>query len=214
MRYLNRIILINSAQIKFADITIDGNVHLIGTQGVGKSSLLRAILFFYNADILKLGISREKKSFIDYYFPYANSYIIYEVSRTEGKYCVLAYKSQNKIAFRFYDGGFNRNHFINEEGKAYESWDKIAELLNKEKIPFTTQKIDSYEDYRDILYGNSDGKTKGLKRYALLESKEYQNIPRTIQNVFLNSKLEAEFIKQTIIASLQNDIRIELSNYT
>jgi ABC-type phosphate/phosphonate transport system ATPase subunit len=38
-------------------------VHLIGTQGVGKSTLLRAILFFYNANKSKLGISREKKRF-------------------------------------------------------------------------------------------------------------------------------------------------------
>ncbi|MEJ7912914.1 MAG: ATP-binding protein, partial [Chitinophagaceae bacterium] len=39
-------------------------------------------------------------------------------------------------------------------------------------------------------------------------------IPRTIQNVFLNAKLEAEFIKQTIIMSLnEEDITIDLQNY-
>ena len=62
---------------------LDGNVHFIGTQGVGKSTLLRAILFFYNADKLRLGIPKEKKSFDAFYFPYANSYIIYEVMRGE-----------------------------------------------------------------------------------------------------------------------------------
>jgi ABC-type phosphate/phosphonate transport system ATPase subunit len=47
MRYLNKIVFINSASVKYAEIELDGNVHLIGTQGVGKSTLLRAILFFW-----------------------------------------------------------------------------------------------------------------------------------------------------------------------
>ena len=51
MRNLSRIIFINSANIPYSDdIYLDGNVHFIGTQGVGKSTILRAILFFYNAD--------------------------------------------------------------------------------------------------------------------------------------------------------------------
>jgi ABC-type uncharacterized transport system fused permease/ATPase subunit len=73
MRYLNKVIFINSATVKFAEINIDGNVHFTGTQGVGKSVLLRAILFFYNADKTKLGIPREKKRFDEYYFEYQNS---------------------------------------------------------------------------------------------------------------------------------------------
>ena len=39
MRYLNRVFFINSANVKYAEIAIDGNVHFIGTQGVGKSTL-------------------------------------------------------------------------------------------------------------------------------------------------------------------------------
>lgn len=47
MRNLSRIIFINSANIPYSDdIYLDGNVHFIGTQGVGKSTILRAILSF------------------------------------------------------------------------------------------------------------------------------------------------------------------------
>lgn len=45
MRYLNKIVFINSANIRYAEVCLDGNVHFIGTQGVGKSTILRAILF-------------------------------------------------------------------------------------------------------------------------------------------------------------------------
>ena len=81
MRYLNKVIFLNSAHIPYAEIRVDGNVHFIGTQGVGKSTLLRAILFFYNADKLHLGIPKEKQNFDAFYLPYANSYIVYEVVR-------------------------------------------------------------------------------------------------------------------------------------
>ena len=55
MKYLNKIIFINSANIPYAEISVDGNVHFTGTQGVGKSTVLRALLFFYNADKHRLG---------------------------------------------------------------------------------------------------------------------------------------------------------------
>lgn len=213
MRFLNKITFINSATIKYAEVSIDGNVHFIGTQGVGKSTLLRSILFFYNADTLKLGISKEKKSFAEYYFPYQNSYLIYEVTTEAGSYSIIAFKSQGKVCFRFTDAGYDKKYFIATDGKAFESWDATRSLLDADKI-FYTKKIDRYEEYRDILYGNNDTR-KEFKKYALLESKQYQNIPRTIQNVFLNSKLDAEFIKQTIIMSLnEEDIEIDLQSYT
>ena len=80
MRALRKIIFVNSANIRYAEVKLDGNVHFIGTQGVGKSTLLRAILFFYNADKLHLGIPKEMKSFDEFYLPHANSYMVYEWS--------------------------------------------------------------------------------------------------------------------------------------
>ena len=56
MKCLNKIVFINSANIPYAEISVDGNVHFTGTQGVGKSTILRALLFFYNADKHRLGI--------------------------------------------------------------------------------------------------------------------------------------------------------------
>ena len=211
MRYLNKIIFINSANVNYADITIDGNVHFIGTQGVGKSTMLRAILFFYNADKLKLGIEKGKRSFDDYYFPYPNSYIIYEVVRETGSFCVLAFKSQGRAAFRFIDGAYDRSNFINAENKSMP-WELVRNTFPGHG--HYSKKIEYYEEYRDILYGNNKGLPAEFRKFALIESRQYQNLPRTIQNVFLNSKLEAEFIKQTIIMSLnEEDVQINLDQY-
>ncbi|MEO6684666.1 MAG: ATP-binding protein, partial [Dyadobacter sp.] len=213
MRFLNKIIFIESAKIRYAEIAIDGNVHFIGTQGVGKSTALRAILFFYNADKMKLGIEKSKDSFDEYYFPKGNSSIIYEVVRETGPYCILAYRSQGRACFRFLDGEYKMENFI-DENRIPREWDGIRNALARNGNHYS-RKVDRYEEYRDILYGNNRGLDSELRKFALIESRQYQNIPRTIQNVFLNSKLDAEFIKQTIIMSLnEEDVKIPLDNYT
>ena len=89
MKYLNKIIFINSANISYAEVSVNKNVHFTGTQGVGKSTVLRALLFFYNADKHKLGIQHGQKPFDEFYFRQANSYILYEVMRENGAYTVL-----------------------------------------------------------------------------------------------------------------------------
>lgn len=215
MKFLNKIVFINSADksLKYAEVNLDGNVHFIGTQGVGKSTLLRAILFFYNADKQKLGIPREKKTFDEYYFPFQNSYIVYEVQTDNGIFCALAFKSQGRVAFRFFDSAFDKNFFIDNEGRAFESWDKTREVFGKDTS--YTRIIHSYEEYRNILYGNNKGLSSEFRKYALLESKQFQNIPRTITNVFLNANLSAEFVKETIIKSLnEEEIKIDLTTYS
>jgi len=213
MRFLNKIVFINSASVQYANVELNGNVHLIGTQGVGKSTLLRAVLFFYNANKTKLGIPRQKKSFDDYYFQYQNSYIIYEVVKESITFCVLAYKVNGKVAFRFFNSEYKRELFIDSNNRAFESWDKIRNAFGKEV--YYTKLIQNYEDYRRIIYGDNNGLKPEFRKYALVESKQYQNIPRTIQNVLLNTNLEAKFIKDTIINSLNDDeFVIDIENYS
>lgn len=213
MRYLNKIIFLNSAHIPYAEVKLDGNVHFIGTQGVGKSTLLRALLFFYNADKLRLGIPKEKKSFDAFYFPCPNSYIVYEVMRENGAYCVLALKNQGRVMFRFIDAPFDSKWFIDERKLVYGEWSKIREQVGKKHD--ISSLVSSYEMYRDIIFGNNRRlELQPFRKYAIVESAKYQNIPRTIQNVFLNTKLDADFIKNTIIRSMSDeDNCIDLNFY-
>ncbi len=204
---------INSAHIPYAEVKLDGNVHFIGTQGVGKSTLLRALLFFYNADKLRLGIPKEKKSFDAFYFPYPNSYIVYEVMRENGAYCVLALKNQGRVMFRFIDAPFDSKWFIDERKQVYGEWSQIREQVGKKHD--ISSLVSSYEMYRDIIFGNNRRQELlPFRKYAIVESAKYQNIPRTIQNVFLNTKLDADFIKNTIIRSMSDeDNSIDLNFY-
>lgn len=202
MRYLNKIIFINSAHVPYAEIKLDGNVHFIGTQGVGKSTLLRSILFFYNVDKSKLGIKTQagQKGYDEFYLPHQNSYIIYEVCRETGKFFVMTFLSHGRTAFRIVDCAYDKRFFVEEDGSVRYEWGRISEHIGTRV--FKSNIIRGNEEFRDIIYGNSQQVTKELRRFSLMESTKYRQVPLTIQNIFLNQSLESRVIKDTIIDSM------------
>ena len=211
MRHLNKIIFLNSANIPYAEVLLDGNVHFAGTQGVGKSTVLRALLFFYNADKMRLGIQQGQKSFEEFYFRYSNSYIIYEVKTEHGAYSIMTYRSQGKAVFRFIDAPYQKSWFVDDSGRVESDWIRIRERIGNKEI---SAKIETYEQYRNIIFGNTHDRSHRYDKYAIVDSSKYQNIPRSIQNVFLNSKLDADFVKNTIIQSMTDvEDSIRLSDY-
>ena len=221
MRYLNKIIFINSAHVPYAEIKLDGNVHFIGTQGVGKSTLLRSILFFYNVDKSKLGIKTQagQKGYDEFYLPHQNSYIIYEVCRETGKFFVMTFLSHGRTAFRIVDCAYDKRFFVEEDGSVRYEWGRISEQIGARV--FRSNIIRGYEEFRDIIYGNTQQVAKELRRFSLMESTKYRQVPLTIQNTFLNQSLESRVIKDTIIDSMDfasddidlNRYREEVKNF-
>lgn len=216
MRHLNKIIFLNSANIPYSEVSLDGNVHFAGTQGVGKSTILRALLFFYNADKTHLGIQSGQKSFDEFYFRHTNSFIVYEVATEHGSYSVLTGRNRGKVVYRFVDAPYSKDWFVVDDRgdtmRVDDDWNSIRERIGPgvDISPI----IDTYDAYRDIIFGNYHDRKRNYDKYAIVKSYNYQNIPRSIQNVFLNSKLDADFVKTTIIRSMtDNEDTIQLSTY-
>ena len=160
------------------------------------------ILFFYNADKLHLGIPKEMKSFDEFYLPHANSYMVCEVEHEHGPFCILVVRSSGRACYRFVDAAYRKEWLVDERGEVTAEWKVIRERLGG---AYMSKIIDRYEQYRDILYGNKQTVGKEFARFQLMETSSYQNIPRSIQNVFLNSRLDANFIKDIIIRSMSNE---------
>lgn len=87
---------------------------------------------------------------------------------------------------------------------------------------FKSNIIRTQQQYLDILYGNSQSVSRELRRFPIMESAKYQNVPRTIQNIFLNQSLESQVIKDIIIDSMDfadrnnidlNQIRTEVKDF-
>jgi hypothetical protein len=202
-RILNRIVEINIANVKYTDLELSGNTCFVGTNNFGKTSLQRAILFFYSANTRGLGISASQKPFEEHYFKFENSYLIYEIQTESKPFFVIVYR-HNKLVFRFVDAEYNPDFFFNENDEALKIKEVIAGF-DKRGI-FFSQQIDTFERYRNILYGTETDKQ--LSKFYLLKGNEkYQNIPKSITNVFLSSKssIDSRFIKDFIANSLTNE---------
>ena len=202
-RILHRIVLINIANNKYADVEMNGNTCFVGTNNYGKTSLQRAILFFYSANSRGLGISQSQKPFEEHYFRYENSYIVYEVATEEGNFFVLVYR-HNKLNYRFVDAPYSPDYFFNENDEALK-FNEVLKKLDKHGIYYSNQ-IDTFERYRNVIFGTETDKK--LSKFHILKGNEkYQNIPKSITNVFLSSKssIDSRFIKDFIANSLTNE---------
>ena len=202
-RILNRIVEINISNVKYADIELSGNTCFVGTNNFGKTSLQRAILFFYSANSRGLGISASQKPFEEHYFRYENSYLIYEIATEEKSFFVMVYR-HNKLVFRFVDAPFDPDFFFTANDEAMKIKEIIANL--EKRGVYISNQIDTFERYRNIIYGTETDKQ--LSKFYLLKGNEkYQNIPKSITNVFLSSKssVDSRFIKDFIANSLTNE---------
>ena len=153
MKCLNKIIFINSANIPYAEISVDGNVHFTGTQGVGKSTVLRALLFFYNADKQRLGIQQGQKPFDEFYFRQSNSYILYEVMRDNGAYTILVSRYQGRASWRFIDAPYQREWLITDDNQVLSDWVKIRERIDRSIA--VSARVESGVMFKDIIFGNT-----------------------------------------------------------
>ncbi len=202
-RILNRIVEINISNVKYTDIELSGNTCFVGTNNFGKTSLQRAILFFYSANSRGLGISASQKPFEEHYFKYENSYLIYEIATEEKPFFVIVYR-HNKLVFRFVDAAYDPDFFFTENDEAM----KIKEVISnfEKRGIYISNQIDTFERYRNIIYGTETDKQ--LSKFFLLKGNEkYQNIPKSITNVFLSSKssVDSRFIKDFIANSLTTE---------
>lgn len=216
MRQLSKIIFIHSANIPYAEVKVDGNVHFTGTQGVGKSAVLRAMLFFYNANPARLGIRTQgQKKFDQFYLPHSNSYIIYEVERDDDPpFSVIVSRQNARAVYRFADGPFSKDWLIDDSGSVATDPAEVRRRVKQAGYDISNI-ITSYSDYLDIIYGNTHAKLQRMfSRYHLLSSPKYDNLARIISNVFLNERVDAQFMKETIIQSLgDSEPSIHLKSY-
>ncbi|MDN2662086.1 ATP-binding protein [Psychromonas sp. 14N.309.X.WAT.B.A12] len=114
---LLRIIIIDSfwkGQVNELDLS--GHTQLEGTNGAGKTSLMRLLPLFYGmrpSDIVSK--VDQAKNFADYYLPRDSSMLVYEYRRPGGQTCMALASSDGRgVQFKFIDSGFDSKIFIGE----------------------------------------------------------------------------------------------------
>lgn len=201
MNNLNKIIFLQSANIPKAVIPINGNIQLLGPNGVGKTTLQKALLFFYNADTMKLGISKPQKPFAQFYYPSPNSMIIYEVVKGELTYCVVTMAEDSQVVYYFVESPYDDNLFIDENGVIYDNW-KVMRQKMMDKGIYVSPKVDTYSEFRKIIGGDPSCLRSEVRRFSLMKSSNYPSLAKAIQNVYLGKELSIDLIKDIVISSI------------
>ena len=201
MKGLYSINLINSMRVDRAEIATRGNVMLIGDNDAGKTAALRLWIYFItaNRDTLGLDINQD---FADFYFPRKNSYIIYELFNDEQRSMIIL-KASNKVIYtHFVDLPYQRDYFFDEDNRAFERWEDIADKIGPKANDFA--EIRGEDNLRKILYGIYDGpKASDYRRFSLVRTKNAEGLRRAVQGVFLNRDLvETRTIRDFILRSL------------
>ncbi|WP_019615137.1 ATP-binding protein [Psychromonas ossibalaenae] len=115
---LLRIIIIDSfwkGQVN--ELNLTGHTQLEGTNGAGKTSLMRLLPLFYGmrpSDIVSK--VDQARNFADYYLPRDSSMLVYEYQRPYGQTCMMLAKSDGRgVHFKLIDGAYNSDHFIGSD---------------------------------------------------------------------------------------------------
>ena len=156
MGYLKRLILVNSAGYPLADVRLDRHCDIAGGQGVGKTTLMNAILYPFVVEDRFIDIDRlEKQRFSLYYFPSErNSFVIYEVVNNLGvPYCILIHRSGAILYYHFISAPFDYE-WIYEGEEQVKDWQDIRSKLNRLGIAFKTE--DRREKFNNIFLGKGE----------------------------------------------------------
>ena len=120
MNYLDSIITVNSYRgHKINQFNVDGGALIQGSNGAGKTSILRLVLLFFGASAKEIAsISGKNNRFADYYLPSTSSYLVYQYKKENKDLMVIAFaKNRNEVTYYFCEGLFDEALFVNEAGQ-------------------------------------------------------------------------------------------------
>lgn len=215
---LNSISFFNTERFPYGQIEVSGNTMVCGTNGVGKTTTVQATLFFYGVGTKDLGITTQggsnHKKWLDYAYPYPNSYTVYQYDGIAGKNLLLTFQAGNQIGYRFAHiesmPDLKEIMFIPNTKLFAEQKDVIARFTEI-GIHFS-KPVKGSERYRSILYGNSKGDDrKAFGDYAMMKTAHgYDQIPNVLSSIFLNTSMKGSLLESAIAGAISAEGVIDL----
>lgn len=207
MGYLKRLVLVNSAGYHWADVRLDGHCDIAGGQGVGKTTLMNAILYPFVVEDRFIDIDRlEKQRFSLYYFPSEmNSFVIYEVVNNLGvPYCILIHRSGAILYYHFISAPFDTD-WLYEGEEQVKDWQEVRAKLNKLGITFKTE--DRRERFNNFFLG------KGAhynEQYSIVRSnKDKDAIRPLLSAIFRNQPFSQDTLKNALVAAVMSSNQLD-----
>ncbi|MBO6044539.1 MAG: ATP-binding protein [Bacteroidales bacterium] len=207
MGYLRRLLLVNSAGYPFADVRLDGHCDMAGGQGVGKTTLMNAILFPFVVEDHLLDIDKfEKTRFSLYYFPEpSNSFVIYEmVNNHDVPYSVFIHRIGQALSFHFINAPFDME-WLYDGDEQVKDWQAVRAKLNEAGISY--RPVNTMAEFNDIILGK--GKSFN-EQYSLVRSpKDKDAIRPLLSAIFKSRPFTQETLKESLVAAVMSSNQVE-----
>lgn len=213
MNTLKRIILINSGGYSELELPCDGHVRIMGMNGHGKTTLLRAILFFYvgNNENASYGIHTTQRNFATHYLGDSPSYLIYEIQRSDGAkpFHVAVARPSFRVQFLFVDDAYDEGLYI-DPSRMVRSFEAVRDALDERLVKHET--LSGYEHFRQTIYGIRKG-PYAVFRANPRASQQVDILPRIISGIFTVNRMDANRLKRALCCGLTEppeSLRIDL----
>lgn len=206
MGYLKRLVMVNSGGYQLADVLLDGHSDMAGGQGVGKTTLMNAILFPFVVDDQYLDIdTREKTRFSLYYFQHSNSFLIYEIiNNLNVPYCILINRIGQALNFHFISAPFDMNWLYNGDDQV-TSWQEIRQKLSELGINCKTE--DRMWKFNNVFLGKGEYYDK---QYSIVRTpKDRDAVRPLISAIFKNRPFTQENLKETLVAAVMSSNQVD-----
>lgn len=216
MNTLNRVILINAGGYSELELPCDGHVQIVGSNGHGKTTLLRAVLFFYvgNNDNSSFGIQTTQRDFSTHYLGEAPSYLIYEVKRSgeAAPFHVVVSRPSLRVQFLFIDHAYDPDLYI-DPSRVVRSFEAVCRELDSRLIAH--ESVSSYEAFRQTIYGVRKSPYATFSANARA-SQQVEMLPRIISGIFTVNRMDASRLKRALCCGLMDSpqsLRIDLRQH-
>ena len=206
MGYLKRLVMVNSGGYQLADVLLDGHCDMAGGQGVGKTTLMNAILFPFVVDDQYLDIdTREKTRFSLYYFQHQNSFLIYEIiNNLNVPYCILINRTGQALNFHFISAPFDMGWLYNGDDQV-TSWQEIRQKLSELGINCKTE--DRMWKFNNIFLGKGEYYDE---QYSIIRTpKDRDAVRPLISAIFKNRPFTQENLKETLVAAVMSSNQVD-----
>lgn len=215
---LTKLVLLNSCsyQLSELDFTKGDSMQLVGSNNVGKSSLIYALnfLFLVNKNLMSFSGERSAdKETLAHYFPEpGRSFIVFEIRKPRQTYCMFVHrKGDGELRYVQFDHPYERDIFFAQakKGKTLRDFRGVIGHLNRMAV-----KIQNYTQQQDVLRTIYQiGRNNDAAVWLTKSSKTigYSNSFSKVYRYLINSKLITNDALKDILLIADNRDQEQLS---
>ncbi|MFA9238898.1 MAG: ATP-binding protein [Candidatus Paceibacteria bacterium] len=203
---LKEIRFINSGHFPNESVIIDDFTLLLGSSGVGKTTVMSAICYFYTMDKTKTRPLEKELSFYDWHLKGIYAHLIYIYENSIGRNALILSKDEGKVKHTF----VNIHNYEEDISTLYLDLDKrclsLKEILaNCAKKSLIFYKSETVASFRKMMckksYRMLPNKDKPELDFSFYDSEESANIfGKYLFNIYSNSSVRDKGIKDMLIS--------------